>query len=105
MLLRKSLHDHEACGCLYESLRGSIHLPLLIPPPSCPSSIVIMASKTGSSSLNGSALVAAITSVCSSGFLLFGYGMYHPHATGGETDARKTRASCPASSSRNTGSL
>lgn len=32
MLLRKSLHDHEACGCLYESLRGSIHLPLLIPP-------------------------------------------------------------------------
>ena len=32
-----------------------------------------MASKTGLKSLNGTALVAAITSVCSSGFLLFGY--------------------------------
>ncbi|EMC94049.1 hypothetical protein BAUCODRAFT_141441 [Baudoinia panamericana UAMH 10762] len=32
-----------------------------------------MASKTGVSALNGAALVAAITSACSAGFLLFGY--------------------------------
>ena len=32
-----------------------------------------MASKTGSGALNGTPLIAAITSVCSAGFLLFGY--------------------------------
>lgn len=32
-----------------------------------------MSTKTGLAGLNGTALVAAITSVCSSGFLLFGY--------------------------------
>ena len=32
-----------------------------------------MASKTGVSFLKGSALITAITSVCASGFLLFGY--------------------------------
>lgn len=31
-------------------------------------------SRTGLASLKGKPLVAAITSVCSSGFLLFGYG-------------------------------
>jgi len=73
-----------------------------------------MASKTGVSFLKGSALITAITSVCASGFLLFGYDQV---ATAlltllgviscdfrVETDKVDCRVSCPASLSQITSS-
>lgn len=52
-------------------------------------------SRTGLASLKGKTLVAAITSVCSSGFLLFGYGTSCTLYTQSKTvaDLTQTRAS------------
>ena len=72
----RSPRGYEACRACRKL--GSISIFLMsscvcLPHTHSLSLSVIMSSKTGLSALNGTGLVAAITSVCSSGFLLFGY--------------------------------